>query len=254
MQRLSLVLMTALCGWVLLASNHAVFAADWADLTVQFVYDGKPPAAMPVDITKDKEVFGNAGLVDESLLVSKGGGIANVVVYVRTSDVTTHPDIEKNLPEQVKFDNKGGRFEPHILPVWIEKQQVLLHNSDPVPHNANVQPLGDEGKNPLLPPNTGVDHRFNRQQIIPVPVTCNIHPWMKGYILPRSNPYVAISDADGRLTLKNLPAGTELEFQAWHERAGYLDQGDWTRGRFTLKLKPGSNDLGTIRLAPGLFK
>ncbi len=244
----------AIFGFALWTISGVASAADWANLKATFVYDGKPPVAKPIQINKDQEAFGNLGLVDESLLVSKDGGIANIVVYVRTPDVAVSPEIEKNIKPQVKFDNNGGRFEPHILPVWIEKQQVVLHNSDPVPHNANLQPLGDEGKNPLLPPNTEVDHRFNRQQIIPVPVTCNIHPWMKGYILPRSNPYVAISDKDGNLVLENLPAGTELEFQVWHERAGYLDFGAWARGRVTMKLKAGDNDLGKIKVPPAVFK
>ncbi len=237
-----------------LGSSLAV-AAEWADLTGKFVYDGKPPVPKPVEITKDQEAFGNLGLVDESLLVSKDGGIANVVIYVRTRDVDIHPDIEKNIPKEVKFDNVGGRFVPHILPVWLDKQKVILHNSDPVPHNANVQPLGDEGKNPLLPPNTGVDHKFNRQQLIPVPVACNIHPWMRGFILPRNNPYTAVTAEDGTFTLEKLPAGTELEFQVWHEKAGYLDpNGEWARGRFTMTLKPGKNDLGTIRVDPSVFE
>jgi len=235
--------------------SSSVMAAEWAELTGKFVYDGKPPVPKPVEITKDQEAFGNLGLVDESLLVAKDGGIANVVIYVRTRDVDIHPDIEKSLPKEVKFDNKGGRFEPHILPVWLDKQKVILHNSDPVPHNANVQPLGDEGKNPLLPPNTGVDHQFNRQQLIPVPVACNIHPWMRGFILPRNNPYTAVTAEDGTFTLEKLPAGTELEFQVWHEKSGYLDpQGDWMRGRFTITLKPGKNDLGTIRVDPAVFE
>ena len=253
MQQRIMVAGLTLLGLVGLVATDSAQAAEWGDLKAKFVFNGKPPKPQPVNVTKDQEAFGNLGLIDESLQVSKEGGIANVVVYVRTPDVEIHPDIAKELPEKVKFDNKGARFEPHILPVWLEKQQVELHNSDPVPHNANVQPIGDEGKNPLLPPNTSIDHRFNRQQLIPVQVTCNIHPWMKGYILPRNNPYVAVSDKDGNLVLKNLPAGTELEFQVWHEKSGYVDQGDWVRGRFTMKLKPGENDLGVIQVSPTLF-
>ena len=49
------------------------------------------------------------------------------------------------------YDNKGCRFEPHVLALWI-KEGLELHNSDPIGHNSNLQPLGGEPINPLLPP------------------------------------------------------------------------------------------------------
>ncbi len=228
-------------------------AADWGSLTGKFVYDGTPPAPDPIVVNKDIAVFGKLNLVDESLVVGKDGGIANIVIYVRTRGIDVHPDLEKNTPAMVTFDNKGGRFRPRILPVWLEKQKVLLHNSDPVSHNSNVQPLGDEGANPLLPASGGSHmHTFNRQQFIPVPVSCGIHPWMKGYILPRSNPYVAVTGPDGSFKLDKLPVG-ELEFQVWQEKSGYVSVNGWVRGRFTRVIKSGANDLGTVKVTPELF-
>ena len=117
---------------------------------------------------KDVEVFGNWDLVDETLVVGEDGGIANVVVYCRTPNVAINPDLATSVPPKVVYDNKGGRFVPHVLTLWLDKQTLVLHNSDPVGHNSNVQPLGDEGINPLLPANSSVDHKFNRQQNIPV--------------------------------------------------------------------------------------
>ena len=34
---------------------------------------------------------------------------------------------------------------------------------------------------------------------------------------------------------------------------GYLATDDWKRGRIKIKIKPGTNDLGTIKLDPSLF-
>jgi hypothetical protein len=58
---------------------------------------------------------------------------------------------------------------------------------------------------------------------------------------------------DGKFRIPKLPVGG-LEFQAWHERVGYLDAPDWPKGRFTMTIKPGTNDLGTIKLAPSMFE
>ena len=58
-----------------------------ADLSGKFVYGAPAPAAAKLNIDKDVEAFGNLGLVDETLVVAPDGGIANVVVYVRTDGV-----------------------------------------------------------------------------------------------------------------------------------------------------------------------
>jgi len=76
---------------------------------------------------------------------------------------------------------------------------------------------------------------------------------MKAYIVVRSNPYVAISAADGTFKLENLPSG-QLEFQAWHEKVGYLAVGKWKKGRFKMKIKAGENKLKPVKLKPSLFK
>ena len=245
--------------WTLVAALLSVCAlapasasAQWGDLTGKFVYDGKAPEPPKINVNKDVEVFGDKGLVDESLLVGPEGGVANVVIYVRTPNVKINPELEKGVPQKVVYDNKNGRFEPHVATIWLGKQTLVLHNSDPVGHNANLQPLGDQGVNPLLPANASVDHQFNRKQSIPVPVGCNIHPWMRGYVLPRDNPYATVSDKDGTFKLEKLPAG-ELEFQVWHEKAGYVDTTKMPKGRFKMTIKAGQNDLGTIKLPASLF-
>ena len=46
----------------------------------------------------------------------------------------------------------------------------------------------------------------------------------------------------------------QLEFQVWHERVGYLATPDWTKGRFEMEIKPGVNDLGTIKVAASLLE
>lgn len=77
-------------------------------------------------------------------------------------------------------------------------------------------------------------------------------------VLP--HPYMAVSDAQGRFEIKNIPAG-KWAFQFWHEKAGYLDKvtvagkpKSWRRGRVEIDVQAGTNDLGTIELAPHVFK
>lgn len=225
-----------------------------ADLSGRFVYGAPPPATAKLNIDKDVEAFGSLGLVDETLLVGPDGGIANIIVYVRTDAVPVTPEATAAVKPTVEYDNKGGRFQPRILPLWWDKQKLVLKNSDPVGHNSNYQPLGDTPINPLLTPNSSVEYTHGKKQNLPQPVGCNIHPWMKGYILPRDNPYFAVTGPDGKFEIKSLPAGMDLEFQVWHEKAGYLAaKPEWEKGRFTMSLKDGVNDLGEIKVAPELF-
>jgi plastocyanin len=227
--------------------------AQWGTLKGKFIYDGKAPNVVKLNITKDQAVCGQHNLVDESLVVSEEGGLANVVIYVRDKKVKVHPDYAATADDVVKFDNEHCRFEPHVLTVRLS-QTLALHNSDPIGHNSNLQPLGDTGINPLLAAGgEPVTYKFKRAQTIPQPVSCNIHPWMKGWILPRDNPYMAVSDKDGSFEIQNLPAG-KLEFQAWQEKAGYLEaKSAWKKGRFELTIKEGENDLGEIKVNPKLF-
>ncbi len=232
---------------------HPARAAGWGNLTGTFVYGGPAPKPAPIQVTKDVDTFGDLGLKDQSLVVGPVGGLANVIIYVRTKGVKINPELASKVKDKVELDNKGGKFVPHISTLWIGEQTLVLHNSDPVAHNSNIQPILDEGINPLLPPQGAFPHQFNRSQTVPVPVGCNIHPWMKGYVLPRDNPYVAVSGPDGKFKIADLPAG-ELEFQAWHERCGYLALDKWPKGRFTMTIKPGANSLGTIKVPPALLE
>jgi hypothetical protein len=83
---------------------------------------------------------------------------------------------------------------------------------------------------------------------------------MKGWVLVRPNPFFAISSEDGTFEIKGLPAGQDLEFQVWQEKAGFVtavklkDKATtWERGRFKQKLKAGDNDLGEVKLAERNF-
>lgn len=236
---------------------HGAFAAEWGNLTGKFVFDGTAPTPAKIVVSKDQQCC-KVQHDDESLIVGGDGGIANVVVYCRTklTPAQVNPEYESDAKAEVTFDNLTCRFEPHVLPVRLS-QTLVVKNSDGCGHNTNVTPLGDAAFNQLLAPTGGANselkHHFKRQQTIPIPVVCNIHPWMKGYILPRDNPYTAVSQGDGSFTLKNLPA-MELEFQVWQEKSGFVDLAPkMPKGKFKMKIKAGENDLGTVKLPAKLF-
>ncbi len=226
---------------------------EWGDLVGRLVYDGQAPERKKLVVDKDVDCCGRFDIRDESLMVGPDGGLANVYIYVRTRKVRICPELADTVPERVILDNRDCIFQPHCMAIWIDKQEYYIVNSDPVAQNVAFSPLGDVPANIVLPVGGDATWKFKRKQNLPVPIACNYHPWESAYILPREDPYVAITTADGSFRIPQLPVG-KLEFQVWQERGGYLDTPQWPKGRFELTIKPGTNELGTIKLSPALFE
>jgi hypothetical protein len=224
----------------------------WGHLKGQFIYDGPPPTPSQIVVPQP---FRNQPIVDESLLVhAETGGIANVVIYLRTKAAPVHPDFHRP-PPPVRLTIAAGRIRPHVSSIRLG-QRLRIQNLDVGAYNINIAPILDTPDNPVIQPGNFFERVFNRSQTIPQPISCNIHPWVRAYILPRDNPYMAITDDhQGRFEIRNLPAG-ELEFQAWHESVGYLAaQPEWEMGRFKVDIRPAQTaDLGTIHVDPKLLR
>jgi hypothetical protein len=190
--------------------------------------------------------------------VAEDGSLANVVVYIRDKKVKVHEDYEASAEEPAVLDNEQCRFEPHVLAIRTT-QPLTVKNSDTVAHNTKVDTFVNAQINPLIPAGEAQSFDFSQEENVPSPVGCNIHPWMRAYVLVRSNPYFAVSAKDGTFAIKNIPTG-EREFQFWHETAGYLGgiklggQESDRKGRAELAIKPGTNDLGDIKIDESKFK
>jgi hypothetical protein len=237
------------------AGPAAVTGDGWGTLKGVFLYGGEPPAPkfLPTG-GKDGQVCDLHPIPDETLVVDpQTKGIKNIVVFARRA-ARVHDDAKKPEGEQV-FDQKECMFVSHVLPV-VTDVPVTVKNSDPVGHNTNLSPPGDVPSNNLLPGGSSLQYTFSRAQNDPVPVSCTIHPWMKAYMMPRKDTYVAVTKADGSFEIPNLPAGEPVEFQVWHERQSKLAaKPEWSQGRFTVTIpKDGAHDLGQIQVSPAALE
>lgn len=230
----------------------------WATLSGTFKIVGVPPVEDPLKVTSDLGTCAPGGKmpVAGTIEIGSDGGLANVLVFLSTETPADdpkweHPDYaaSKEATLDDPFDQKNCLFLSRIYPMQAT-QTVMVKNSDPVGHNANIQPKsGARPSNLLIPAGQALPYEPNGSTDAPFPVACSIHPWMKSWMISRPNPYYAVSDKSGKFTIANLPAapGLKLEFRGWHERPGFLQKvtvdGEvvtWKKGRFELELEPGA--------------
>ena len=114
-------------------------------------------------------------------------------------------------------EHKGMMFSPHIL-VIQQGMTVEFLNSDNVQHNVfwpSVNGNKKLGHNLGTWPK-GEKRPFKFEQPGVVPLLCNAHPEMAGYIIVSPTPYFAETDDSGNYKLVNVPEGT-YNLVAWHE-------------------------------------
>jgi plastocyanin len=233
----------------------SVEAAGWGSLKGKLVVDGAAPKVAPIDASKDAYCV-SAKPVDESVMVGKDGALGDVVVFLRVATgktVEVNPDYAASKDQTVTLDNKGCSFQPHIALVRTG-QPFVIKNSDKTGHNTNATLQKNGNFNALIAAGEEKKMTFSKAEALPMPVNCNIHPFMHGAILVKDDPYMAISGEDGTFEIKNIPAGKQ-EFVFWQEIQGYLKdlkyKGGSTnkQGRAEVTIEDGKTvDLGEIKV------
>lgn len=215
-------------GWALSAGS--AFAAE-GDIQGQVVLDGAVPTVTPLvdagnKTVRDWEVCGEKGVPDESLVVNADNkGIRYAVIYLSKKPANM-PATLPPPPKEVEFDQENCQFKPHILTVQTG-QTVKVLSGDPVSHNTRGNPFSNTAFNFLVAPKDRKGQAvagLSKAEKVPTKVSCDIHAWMSGYWLILDHPYMAVTDADGKFEIKNLPEG-EHSFNVWHERPGYIEKG-----------------------------
>jgi plastocyanin len=147
-------------------------------------------------------------------LAGKVGGVSGPsVVYVEAIPGKTFPAPEKH----VLVDQKGLLFQPHIVVVQVGTT-VDFQNSDTVAHNVFWPAISGNKKagHNLGTWPKGEKQSFKFDQAGVVPLLCNVHPEMSGYVVVTPTPYYAETDAGGNYKIANLPDGS-YTVTAWHE-------------------------------------
>ena len=240
----------------------------WATLAGQFRLEGAAPARVALNIDKDTEVCAAGGkqIFSESLVVGGNGGIKGVLVYATTKIPAGDPKWEHESyaatrDAELEFDQKDCVFLSHVFAVRTS-QKVKVLNSDPIGHNTNIQPRrGANAFNQTIPASGYASYEPGGESPDPFPVSCSIHPWMSAYMITRDNPFFAVTDDEGKFQIANVPAGVEIEFRVWQEKASYLQNvtvngqaTTWSKGRLAVTLNPDERRELDVIVQPAAFQ
>jgi len=166
------------------------------------------------------------------------------------------PAESSQAAEPATLTNRGCAFTPRALVVRVG-QPLVLANSDPTMHNVDIDFVRNRAVNVVVEPDG--ERRFDlpKPESRPVAVRCNVHTYMRAWVMVRNDPFAAVTNHTGRFELPDLPPG-EWRLRFWHEGrplAGLAvaDQTTDERGEVVLTVPnavPGGDvDLGDLRVA-----
>jgi plastocyanin len=156
------------------------------------------------------------------------------VVYLESAPRAAFEQID---PAHAVMDQRNETFVPHLLAITTGTT-VDFPNSDRIYHNVfslSKTKTFDLGR---YAAGRSQSVRFDRPGI--VRVFCDIHSHMNAFILVFNHRYFAVTDADGRYRIDNIPPGT-YNVVAWNEglasepRAATVPDGGTTELDFQLR-------------------
>jgi len=221
----AIALMLTICvssRQVVKAGSPASAAASASASAIKGVvkFEGTAPKGKPISMAADPSCAKQhpGPVLTLEVATDSKGGLQNVLVFIADGlgDRTFDPP-----KEPVVISQKGCLYQPRVLAVQAN-QPFEVVNDDPTSHNIHPTPANNREWNKAELPGARVEEAFAREEIA-IPVRCNIHPWMRGYIAVLKNPYFAVTKQDGSFDLPNLPPGT-YTIKAWHEKLGTATQ------------------------------
>jgi hypothetical protein len=160
----------------------------------------------PVRVTIDQKVCGPE-LPDQAVVADSQGHLAYAVVTLAGVKA-------KSAPSETTVTNEKCAFGPRVQ-IARPNSNVRTTSKDPILHTTNAS-IGNGRTlfNVALPmPGINIVKPIGPAGI--VRLSCNTHPWMRGWVVVTDD-VAAVTGADGRFTLSDVPPGT-YELRVWHE-------------------------------------
>lgn len=190
-------------------------AVKTGSIAGQIKFKGTLPAPKKFKVSKDVGVCGTEQESEELVVDPESRGIRWAVAWVDPPEPVTNITVV----QEVVLDQRGCRFQPHVLLVRAGDEVKVL-NPDGVLHNFHTYSVENPPVNKAQPAfrnemrvHFGKPERFR--------VGCDAHGWMAGWIVVTGHPYYAVTERDGSFVIKDFPAGKHV-LRVWHETMGEM--------------------------------
>jgi plastocyanin len=190
----------------------APVAAAGGMIQGRVVLAGAAPEPRKVPVTIDQYLCGQEKDA-EDLIVSARNGIRYMVAWLENPPVPPQP---ATPPAPVEMDQQGCVFTPRVVLVPAGGTVNFL-NSDRLLHNLHARPSANRPFNRTQPKGRTIPITFTEPEI--VRIDCDLHSWMRGWVVVGEHPYYAVTNAEGEFRLDDVPAG-RYTLKLWHETLG----------------------------------
>ncbi len=158
-----------------------------------------------VRVTIDQKVCGQE-LPDDAIVVDAQGRLANAVVILT--------GVKRSAPADTTVTNEKCHFAPRVQ-IVRPNSNMRTTSKDQVLHTTNAQRENGRTIFNVALPIAGINISKPIGGAGTVRLSCNTHHWMRGWMVVTDDA-AAITGADGRFSLDNVPPGT-YELRIWHE-------------------------------------
>ena len=193
-------------------------AMGTATITGEIKLVGKAPANPPIDMGEEPKCKAEYTSTphERVVVVNPNGTLADVFVYVKSGLAAGATYPPPSTP--VVIDQKGCMYHPRVFGIMVG-QPLEIENSDSLLHN--IKAMGKQNRPfNISQPAAGMttNRAFTTPEVM-LRFECNVHGWMHAYAGVLPHPFFSTTGADGKFTIKNLPAGT-YTLEAWHDAFG----------------------------------
>ena len=131
------------------------------------------------------------------------------------------PKKKRAQSDALVIDQLEHTFVPHLVAIR-SGSKIKFTNSDTANHNVRASSFADKNQfNVFTGAGGDYTHEFvAEKKIRPILLSCDIHPWMRGWIFVFDHPYFAVSDKRGKFQISAVPAGKH-RLVVWQPDGGY---------------------------------
>ena len=202
---------------VFILVESIIAGLSWAETIKGSIrYSGVPIERKKLPVTIDQYICGKEKEA-EDLVLSSNNGIRNAVVSLQNPPPGAKGDWK--LPP-AKMDQKQCSFVPRVVIVPVGESMEFL-NSDRLLHNVRSAAKENSPFNRAQPHARTISFVFKQPELLRV--DCDLHSWMRGWVVVAAHPFYAVTNEQGEFSLENVPPG-KYTLQIWQESLGNMTQ------------------------------